>query len=222
MNKKILFALLIVFISVGCQRFDPMSGTRDPHISWWDLRFTGPSYMVGVIEDSAVVDINGELFRHGSSGAVGYGDPGDEKESAKGWSGTGASGRSVTGADFPRRIFVRWQSIVEPQTYRGWIEIPEEARQIMRTSTARRCPSAPEQRTRVSAAVTLGLAPGGIIQLWVMDNCHRAVKIADARVQAEIEPLGPSQGLTEGRYAYKISDVSKRYIERFGIPYGSW
>lgn len=58
------------------------------------------------------------------------------------------------------------------------------------------------------------------MQAWVRDECHRPIKVA--RAQAEIEPLGPSMGQNEGRYAYKISDKAKRYIERFGIPYGSW
>lgn len=38
----------------------------------------------------------------------------------------------------------------------------------------------------------------------------------------KVEPLGPDQGNNEGRYAYKVSEKAKRYIERFGIPYGSW
>ncbi len=34
--------------------------------------------------------------------------------------------------------------------------------------------------------------------------------------------LGPSQGKNQGRYAYPVSEKSKRYIEKFGIPYESW
>ncbi|MDH4553958.1 DUF2931 family protein, partial [Pseudomonas sp. BN417] len=64
------------------------------------------------------------------------------------------------------------------------------------------------------------LAPGGTIQVWVHNRCYKSVKVA--RAQAEIEPLGPSQGQTAGEYAYDPSEKAKRYIERFGIPYGSW
>lgn len=70
------------------------------------------------------------------------------------------------------------------------------------------------------ASLYLGLAPGGIVQAWVRDQCHNVVKIA--RTNAEIEPLGPSQGKTDGRYAYKINENTKRYIDKYGIPYGSW
>ncbi len=40
------------------------------------------------------------------------------------------------------------------------------------------------------ASVYLGLAPGGVVQVWVRDSCNHPVKVA--RAQAEIEPLGPS------------------------------
>jgi hypothetical protein len=217
---RMLGALLGALLLSGCQIMDPLSGKRDPHSPWWGLGFAGPTYMVAWVEHSAVVDINGRLIAHGSAGAVGTGDPGYGTEAARGWRGIGGGGRAVVGADLPRRIYVRWQSIVEPQTYRAWVEIPEEARQIMRRATARRCADDQASPSAYDATLTLGLAPGGIVQVWVRDECHRPIKVA--RAQAEAEPLGPSQGLTKGRYAYKISEKSKFYIERFGIPYGSW
>ena len=204
----------------GCQAMDPLSGKQDPHAPWWGLGFTEPDYMKVWVEDSAVIDIHGNLFQRTGGGTAAGGESEDGTESARGWDGTGGIGRAVVGAELPVRVFVRWQSIVEPQTYRAWIEIPESAREIMHTATARRCPDSPESPSAYRATMTLGLAPGGIVQAWVRDECHRPIKVA--RAQAEIEPLGPSMGQNEGRYAYKISDNAKRYIERFGIPYGSW
>jgi hypothetical protein len=109
----------------------------------------------------------------------------------------------------PKRIYVRWQSVVEPQTDRAWIDIPEEARQLMHTSTHRRCAEEPERKARYTASVILGLAPGGIVQVWVWDSCRNAIKVT--RAQAEVAPLGPSQGKNGGRYAYKISEKVQRY-----------
>jgi hypothetical protein len=172
------------------------------------------------VEDSAVEDINGKLFQRTGGGSAAGGEPEDGKESARGWGSVGSSGKMVVGADLPKRIYVRWQSIVEPQTYRVWLDIPEEARQLMVASTRQRCPQTPEQEARFMASIYLGLAPGGAVQVWVRDACHRPVKVAHA--QAEIEPLGPSQGKNEGRYAYPVSEKSKRYIDQYGIPYGSW
>ncbi len=216
---RMLGALLGILLLSGCQAMDPLSGARDPHSPWWSLDFSGPAYMIGEVEHSAVVDINGRLFHRPGGGGVGTGEPEDATEAARGWAGPGGNIRAVVGADLPKRIFVRWQSVVEPQTYRAWVEIPEEARQIMRTSTARRCPETPESDSSYMATVGVGLAPGGIVQVWVRDECHRPVKVA--RAQAEVEPLGPHLGKSGGHY-YPQSEASKRYIERFGIPYGSW
>ncbi|WJV27004.1 MULTISPECIES: DUF2931 family protein [Pseudomonas] len=216
---RMFIALLGALLLTGCQATDPLSGKNDPKNPWWDLGFTEPNYMKVWVEDSAVEDINGKLFRRTGGGTAAGGQPEDNRESARGWTGVGVGGKSVIGADLPKRIFVRWQSVVEPQAYRVWIDIPEEARQIMRRATDRRCPKTPKQTASYMASVNLGLAPGGIVQVWVRDECRHPIKVA--RVQAEIEPLGPHQGKSNGHY-YPLSENSKRYIEKYGIPYGSW
>ncbi|AZD72909.1 DUF2931 family protein [Pseudomonas chlororaphis] len=218
---RVFIALLGALLLTGCQASDPLSGKNDPKDPWWQLGFIEPFYMKVWVEDSAVEDINGQLFPHTGGGSAAGGDLGYDKEWARGWGDTvGGSGWSVVGANLPKRIYVRWQSIVEQQTYRAWVSIPEEARKIMVTSTNRRCPETPHQTARYMASVYIGLAPGGIVQVWVRDECRNTIKVA--RAQAEVEPLGPSQGKTNGRYAYQISEGSKRYIEKYGIPYGSW
>ncbi|MGY4817471.1 DUF2931 family protein [Pseudomonas chlororaphis subsp. piscium] len=216
---RMLIALLSTLLLTGCLASDPLSGKNDPKSPWWDLGFTEPYYMEVWVEDSAVEDINEKLFRRTGGGSATGGQPAANSESAKGWKGVGVGGKSVIGADLPKRIFVRWQSVVEPQTYRVWIDVPEEARQLMRTATDRRCPATPGQTASYMASVNLGLAPGGIVQVWVRDECSHPIKVA--RVQAEVEPLGPHLGKSNGHY-YPLSENSKRYIEQYGIPYGSW
>ncbi|WP_085711429.1 MULTISPECIES: DUF2931 family protein [unclassified Pseudomonas] len=213
-------SLLSVLLIAGCHLIDLLSGENDPKSEWWELGFTEPRYMKVWVEDTAVEDIKGRTFLHTGSGAASGGQPEDGTESAKGWHGVGSSAKAVVGADLPKRIFVRWQSIVEPQTYRVWVEIPEEARQLMLASVNQRCAKTPEQTATYISSVYLGLAPGGVVQVWVRDSCHHPVKVA--RAQAEVEPLGPSQGKNQGRYAYPVNEKAKRYIEEFGIPYGSW
>lgn len=216
---KFFIALLCVLLVAGCNA-DPLSAKHDPRSPWWELGFVEPDYMKVWVEDTAVEDIKGKTLLHTGGGSASGGQPEDGTESARGWDGVGASAKAVVGADLPRRIFVRWQSIVEPQTYRAWVDIPEEARQLMLSSVNQRCPKYPDQTATYISSVYLGLAPGGVVQVWVRDSCHHPVKVA--RAQAEIEPLGPSQGKNQGRYAYPVSEKSKRYIEKFGIPYGSW
>lgn len=216
---KLLVTLLCILLAAGCSA-DPLSAKNDPKSPWWELGFTEPRYMKVWVEDTSVEDIKGRTFLHTGSGSASGGQPEDGTESAKGWHGVGSSAKAVVGADLPKRIFVRWQSIVEPQTYRVWVDIPEEARQLMLTSVNQRCAKTPEQTATYISSVYLGLAPGGVVQVWVRDACHHPVKVA--RAQAEIEPLGPSQGKNQGRYAYQVNEKAKRYIEKFGIPYGSW
>ncbi|SEE74162.1 DUF2931 family protein [Pseudomonas migulae] len=212
--------LLIAFFIYDCQAADPLSGKSDPKDQWWSLSFVEPAYMKVWVEDSAVEDINDKLFRRTGGGTAGSHDSEDTTEAARGWSKNISSGiRGVVGADLPKRIFVRWQSVVESKTYRAWIDIPEEARQIMHSSVNERCPATPNEPANFITMVYLGLAPGGIVQVWVTDKCLKSVKVA--RAQAEIEPLGPHLGKSGGHY-YPLSEASKRYIEKYGIPYGSW
>ena len=217
---KVLLTLLCLLIMGGCQAAATLSATTDPKSESWELAFTEPYYMKVWVEDSAVEDINGKLFKRTGGGTAAGGEPENGKESARGWHAVGAAAKAVIGADLPKRIYVRWQSIVEPQTYQVWVDVPEEARQLMAASVNQRCPETPDEQASYSASIYLGLAPGGVVQIFVRDSCHRPVKVGKAK--AEIEPLGPSQGKNQGRYAYPVSEKSKRYIEKYGIPCGSW
>ena len=219
--NRLFMALASMLLIGGCQATDPLSSENDQHLRWWSLDFQGPDYMLGEVELRIVEDIDGQQFRLSGGGPIGTDTPEDGTESAKGWHDTGGKSiNPVSGAGLPKRIFVRWQSIVEPKTYKVWVDISEEARQALKASIARRCPETPNQRAPYAASMTLGLAPGGVVQVWVKDSCFKPINVG--RAQAEVEPLGPSQGKTEGRYAYKLNDKTQRYIERFGIPYGSW
>ncbi|NBA96656.1 DUF2931 family protein [Pseudomonas sp. R5(2019)] len=216
---RALLILVSILLSTGCRVLDPLSAERDPHSPWWDLKFTAPFYMHAYVEHSAVVDTSNRVF-HRRGGGLHGGEPKREGVSATDWSGFGAKSHLVTGAELPQRIYVRWQSLAEPQTYDAWVEIPDEARQIMKKTTSRRCPNYPDRESPYYASLTLGLAPGGIVQAWTFDECYKPIKIA--RAEGDVVPLGPFLGKNEGRYAYPVSERSRRYIERFGIPYGSW
>ena len=200
---KAMIALLGALLVSGCQIGGPETGANDPKSPWWQLGFVEPTYMKIWVEDSSVLDIKNMMFFNVGGKSAPGGEPDDGTESARGWGTVGGSGVPVTGADLPRMIFVRWQSISEQKTYQGFIEIPEDARQLMVKSTHQRCPETPERTARYMATLLVGLAPGGVLQ-------------------REIEPLGPEQGKHGGRYAYPVSEKAKRYIDKYGIPYGSW
>ena len=217
---RMRWILLAALLLNGCQTSGFSLGRSDPDAGPWALGFVTPYLMDGWVEDSATIDVDGNLFRRiGSGGAAGGGKNGSK--GARGWAVKGGgTERDVRDAKLPVRIYVRWQSVVEPQTYQGWIEIPESARQVMRAALRKDCQQFPETASILKiASVRLGLAPGGVVQIWVLDECMYPVKVA--RGQAEIEPKGPYLGQSGGHY-YPQTEASKRYVEQYGIPYGSW
>ncbi|MFU2330609.1 DUF2931 family protein [Pseudomonas sp. NFX98] len=188
----------------------------------WSLGFGAPDYMEVWIETADVVDVRERLFRRAGSGIASVFTPSDNKGKPAGWPkspGRGA-GRDVTGADLPRLIYVRWQSLAEPQTYEAYIVISESAREIMRTPKKAFCRADAKWITDYRNDIGIGLAPGGIAKVWLGGPCLKSVEIA--RVEGTINKKGPSQGKNEGRYALPLSPESQAYIEKFGIPYGSW
>ncbi|EJM61278.1 DUF2931 family protein, partial [Pseudomonas sp. GM48] len=125
---KIPFALLAMLSICACQPVDPLSAKNDYKLRWWGIGFTEPAHMTVWVETSAVEDIKGLVIHHIAAGTAASSDNENGTENARGWVGVGGSGMPVTGADLPKRLFVRWQSIVERQTYAGWIDISESTR----------------------------------------------------------------------------------------------
>ncbi|MBU8977319.1 DUF2931 family protein [Lysobacter sp. MMG2] len=116
----------------------------------------------------------------------------------------------------PTRIYVRWQSLVEPQTYRITLTIPDHARRLMlQKGQDVHYPDQWEYRRDL----IIGLAPGGKVALWIGGPGVSAVEIL--RAQAEVEPLGPDLGQHGGKYV-TLSEQAKQYIQKNGIPYDSW
>jgi hypothetical protein len=180
----------------------------------WTLGFVAPAYMEVWIETIDVEDINGRIFSRagGGTASISY------RGSAAGWPkriGFGG-GRDVTGAVLPKRIYVRWQSLVEPQTYKAILEIPESTRRLMQTKApSLRDPNHVEYRK----VLVLGLAPRGQIKAWVTGPVGAPIEVLCQK--AEIEQRGPDLGLFEGRYV-TLPAESKEYLRTHPIPYDSW
>jgi hypothetical protein len=194
----------------------------------WTLNFFAPPYMEAWIETADVVDINERVFRAAGSGGVttGYpralskGIPAKFNGKPRGWAKhPSGSGRFVRGADLPRLVYVRWQSLVEPQTYEAYIEIPESARNSMLQGERTFCRADGKWITDYRDMLIVGLAPGGIAKVWLGGQCLLSNEVT--RVQGTINPEGPYRGQSDGEY-YFLSEESKAYIDKFGIPYGSW
>ncbi|OYW89521.1 MAG: hypothetical protein B7Z23_11685 [Pseudomonadales bacterium 32-61-5] len=211
-TTRALSLILAVLLLGGCASAERNPGSL-PY-KYWRLGFLAPDHMEVWVETADVEDIRGHKLFHVGAGTVSVHLPTDGTGNAIGWRKTWGKGRHVNGADLPKRIYVRWQSLVEPQTYRVILEIPERARQLMSERLDPPCPL-----SEYRYAVALGLAPGGVVRGWVTSTCGEHIEILHA--QAEIEPKGPYGGQSDGEY-YFLSETSKAYIEKHGIPYGSW
>ena len=216
----LLFALLLGGCAFGEHRSLPYDD--------WSLRFFSPDYMEVWIETADVVDINERVFRGAGSGipSTGYprglskGIPAHFKGDAKGWfEHPKGKGRYVRGADLPRLVYVRWQSMAEPQTYEAYIEIPKSARNTMLQGEKTFCRADGKWITDYRDMLIVGLAPGGIAKVWLGGQCLLSTEVT--RVQGTINPKGPYGGTSNGKHR-PLSEESKAYIDKFGIPYGSW
>ncbi|QJD57911.1 DUF2931 family protein [Pseudomonas sp. gcc21] len=218
MIKTRIVALLTGLMISGCT-----SGFAKPlPYDAWFLGFFAPSYMEVWIETADVVDVDEHLYRQAMSGIAAIQTPPENRGNPKGWPehpGMG-KGKHVTGARLPKLIYVRWQSLAEPQTYDVYIEVTPEIRALMVESEEVYCRPLSKQVTDHRKVLTVGLAPGGIAKAWVGGPCLTSIEVA--RVAGKVVTRGPYLGKMNGVYAAKLRPESQTYVNKFGIPFGSW
>jgi hypothetical protein len=216
MRKFLQFSLTTLLLS-GCAF---ASSNSMPYKSWY-LGFSAPDYMEVWIETADVVDIQDHVFPRAGSGIASMQSPPNNAGNPRGWPkrGPAGGGKRVTGADLPKQIYVRWQSQVEPQTYLMVVKIPEATREIMLKGEKVFCAADGKWITGYREAVAVRLVPGGIAKVWVTGPCMPPIEVTT--VKAVIDPRGPYEGKSGDHYR-PLSAVSKAYVEKFGVPYGSW
>lgn len=120
---------------------------------------------------------------------------------------------------FPRRIYVRWQSLVEPQTYEVTLDIPQAVRDQMAQSVRESLYPGDKTGRYYYENLVIGLAPGGSVGVWVSGPGFNAIPMMC--VQAKVEPHGPDLGQYGGRYV-TLTQEAKHYLQGHTIPYASW
>jgi len=214
--RRWLLGLILPLCLTGCQA---RATTKLPYDAWY-LGFLAPNYMQVWLERADISDINGRIFPNAMGGVVAMGQPASLSATAKGWPKRIGSGKGLymTGLDLPYVVSLRWQSLVEPQTYHTAFLIPDWARKKMLKRIPGQCPSGYHFDYRES--LTIGLAPGGVVKVWIMGPCLDPIEVMT--LQAEIELKGPYQGQMKGQYALPLTEVTQAYIAKYGVPYGSW
>ncbi|MCQ4304561.1 hypothetical protein C1170_04005 [Stutzerimonas frequens] len=210
--KKLLLACILALLS-GCT--NSHAQPKLPYNAWFVGVFA-PEHMEIWVESVDVIDRRGLAYERVSGGIPSY------SGKVSGWPEhpAGGAGKDLPGIDLPEIIFVRWQSLVEPQTYNVRINIPEWVREEMLKPQRGYCHFQGKWLDRqFRKDITIGLAPGGVAKAWVGGPCVRSIEIG--RFHAAISKVGPYGGKSDGHY-YFISDEAKAYVEQHGVPYGSW
>lgn len=218
---KYLWILLAIFLT-GCA-----NGQGQPSLPYqtWNIGLLAPNYMEVWVESLDVIDQSGLVFERVHGGRVAMRSPANNKGNPTGWpTNPGGSSKSISGVDLPKTLYVRWQSLVEPQTYNVRINVPEWVREAMVTKKQPVCPWKSDWGKNLPSFgyydnITIGLAPGGIAKVWLQGPCLDALEIG--RFEGGINKKGPYDGTSGGKHR-PLSEASKAYIEQFGIPYGSW
>ena len=215
MSRWLLSIVLLLGLA-GCQSD---AANKLPYDAWY-LGFLAPNYMEVWLEQVNIGDNSGRIFPNAMGGVVSYGKPENLAIRAEGWPeriGSG-KGRTLAGLDLPYVVSLRWQSMVEPQTYHALFTIPDWAREKMVERLPAECPVS-GRTSDYRKDLTIGLAPGGVVKVWIMGPCLDPIEVMT--LQAEIEPKGPCGGKSNGKYR-PLSPVVKSYVDTYGVPYGSW
>ena len=183
-----------------------------PYPAWY-IGFAAPKHMEVWVETVDVLDTRGLAFIRVHGGVASY------TGKVEGWHQGVSGGKPINNVDLPDQIFLRLQSLVEPQAYKIKIQIPQWVREEMIRPERAFCRWAAEWKEDYRETITLGMAPGGIVKVWLGGSCLGFKEVG--RFQAEVEPRGPYLN-NKGLYYRAPNPAAQAWIDRHGVPYGSW
>lgn len=201
MHAKLILILLFSFGSAGCSTTATSSSDADPSYFW----VAAPRHYDVWVEHLRF-ERSGEYAWHQAPGGI-----------SCCWSGpNGPAGAGGELEPFPNYIGIQWFSFSEQKFYQRLISIPQAwVLKMQETAPHHTHLKGTIQKRR--NRLTLGLAPGGQIVIWLMSQIGNEVEIA--RLQAnEIEGDVSSYEVRTEEYLQKNGD----YLEEHGIPLKGW
>ena len=196
---RILSVLVILLLS-GCSSF---AQEKDGSTEWRFQLATPKHYNVWV--EHLEFERSGVRHWYHPAGSMGCCWKGPE----------GPSGIAGRMEPFPNYIGIQWFSFAEQKFYQRLISIPQEWRSLMEVSALYRTSLGEFEAPRDT--LTLGLAPGGEIVVWIMNQIGNEIEIA--RLQAnEIEGEAFRYKTRTKDYLNKHGD----YLTEQGIQLDGW
>lgn len=210
--RHLVFAVGLLISLSACATGGLLPPVKLPYPAWY-IGFAAPKHMEVWVESVDVLDQRGYVFFNVHAGVAGY------TRKPEGWHKGTSGGKPISNVDLPDQLLLRWQSLVEPQAYKISIRIPQWVRDEMVRPERVLCQWNQQWKTDYRETITLGMAPGGIVKVWLGGSCLSFKEVG--RYQAKVEPLGPNQ---DGkRLFYRAPNpVAQTWIDQHGIPYGSW
>ncbi|MEH6686447.1 MAG: DUF2931 family protein [Halopseudomonas sabulinigri] len=217
----LLLVMLALAACVGSGKSQGFSAPKLPYRTW-EIGLITPNYMEVWVESVDVVDQRGFAYERVHGGTSSIQNPPGNRGNPSGWPKRPGAGKSrpMEGIDLPEHIFVRWQSLAEPQTYNARVDVPDWVRHEMIIPRDAYCRFDGKNIQDYRKVITLGLAPGGIVKAWLNGDCSDPMEIG--RFEGSIVPEGPSGGQTDGRYALPLAPEAQEYLKSHAIPYDSW
>lgn len=116
---------------------------------------------------------------------------------------------------FPDYIAIQWFAFAEQKFYQRLFSLPEGLEEKMQKHASYQTNMGTYSRPR--NILTIGLAPGGQIVLWISNHIGNAIEVA--RLQAnEIEGDASNYEVGTEEYLKQNGD----YIEKHGVPTEGW
>ncbi|MEH6686449.1 MAG: DUF2931 family protein [Halopseudomonas sabulinigri] len=223
-STKLILALLMLVSLNACSSAVKLHSSAALELPYrtWEVGLIAPNYMEVWVEAVDVLDRRGLAYKHVHGGTSSITNPPGDQGTPAGWPKRPGAGKSrpMTGIDLPDHVFVRWQSLAEPQTYNVRIDIPEWARTEMLTPREAYCRFDGKNIQDYRKVVTVGLAPGGIAKAWLNGDCSEPMEIG--RFEGVIDPNGPYEGKSGGNYYRPPSEHAQHYLDTHEIPFDSW
>ncbi len=212
MRRLVFAAGLLISLSACAKGGSVPPPVKLPYPAWY-VGLAAPRHMEVWVESVDVLDQRGYVFFNVHAGVAGY------TRKPEGWHKGTSGGKPISNVDLPDQLLLRWQSLVEPQAYKISIRIPQWVRDEMVRPERVLCQWNQQWKTDYRETITLGMAPGGIVKVWLGGSCLSFKEVG--RYQAKVEPLGPNQD-GKGLFYRAPNPAAQTWIDQHGIPYGSW